>query len=199
VELAREDETPGLRAPVRLDEVVRHAVERVRLRAPATEFSLNLEPWVVEGAEGELARAVTNLLDNAVKFGPADGTVWVVLRDGELVVADEGPGIEPNDLPHVFERFYRSAAARAASGSGLGLAIVRNAAEHHAGEAYAENRPGGGALMRLRLPGSPVIGDGLPPEAGPPFAPGAGRRSRSASGSGSRPARADRPDQPVQR
>ncbi|GAA4627092.1 HAMP domain-containing sensor histidine kinase [Actinoallomurus vinaceus] len=190
VELAREDETPRLRVPVRFDEIVQHAVERVRLRAPATVFSVNVEPWVVEGAEPELARAVTNLLDNAVKFGPPDGTVWVVLRDGELVVADEGPGIEPGDLPYVFERFYRSAAARAASGSGLGLAIVRNAAEHHAGQVLAENRPGGGALIRLRLPGVPGPGGAPPPEAGSTVPTGPRPRSR-----GRRPADADQPAQ----
>jgi two-component system, OmpR family, sensor histidine kinase MprB len=154
VELAREDETPARHTPVWLDDVVRHAVERVRRRAPEVEFSLRLDPWVVMGAETELSRAVTNLLDNAVKFSPPHGTVQVLLSGGELTVADEGPGIPPDDLPHVFERFYRSVSSRAVSGSGLGLAIVRKAAEHHGGEVHAENRPGGGALLRIRFPGA---------------------------------------------
>ncbi|MCW2947679.1 MAG: hypothetical protein JWR24_4396 [Actinoallomurus sp.] len=155
VELAREDETPALHTPVWLDDVVRDAVERVRRRAPAAAFSVRLEPWVLMGSETELSRAVTNLLDNAVKFSPPSGTVQVLLSGGELAVADEGPGIPPADLPHVFERFYRSAGARAAGGSGLGLAIVRKAAEHHGGEVHAENRPEGGALLRIRFPGAP--------------------------------------------
>jgi two-component system sensor histidine kinase MprB len=155
VELAREDETPRLHTTVWFDDVVRHAVERVRRRAPATAFSARLDPWVVQGSETELERAVTNLLDNAVKFSPPGGTVWVALHGGELVVADEGPGIAPDDLAHVFERFYRSAAARAVNGSGLGLAIVRNAAERHGGQVQAGNRPEGGALLRIRLPGAP--------------------------------------------
>lgn len=155
VELAREGETPGRHTPVWFDDVVRHAVERVRRRAPAVAFSVRLESWVLIGSETELSRAVTNLLDNAVKFSPPDGTVQVVLSDGELTVTDEGPGIAPADLPHVFERFYRSASARAVNGSGLGLAIVRKAAEHHGGEVHAENRPEGGALLKIRFPGAP--------------------------------------------
>jgi two-component system sensor histidine kinase MprB len=156
VELARENESPVVRTPVWLDDVVRHAVERVRRRAPAAVFSVRLEPWVVMGVETELSRAITNLLDNAVKFSPTGDTVQVILSGGELVVADEGPGIAPADLPHIFERFYRSAGARAVNGSGLGLAIVRNAAERHGGEVRAENRPEGGALLRVRIPGAPA-------------------------------------------
>ncbi|MCW2862914.1 MAG: hypothetical protein JWP48_4622 [Actinoallomurus sp.] len=155
VELAREDETPRLHTPVWLEDVVRRAVERVRRRVPAVAFSVHLTPWVLMGSETELSRAVTNLLDNAAKFSPPGGTVWVVLHGGELLVSDEGPGIAPEDLPHVFERFYRSRAARAVNGSGLGLAIVRKAAERHGGQVQAGNRPEGGALLRLRLPGAP--------------------------------------------
>jgi two-component system sensor histidine kinase MprB len=173
VELAREGETPARHTPVWFDDVVRHAVERVRRRAPAVVFSVRLDPWVLMGSETELSRAVTNLLDNAVKFSPPGGTVHVVLSDGELTVADEGPGIPPADLPHVFERFYRSTSARAVSGSGLGLAIVRKAAEHHRGQVHAENRPEGGALLRIRFPGAPVTrpvpsGQNLPDGQGPP-------------------------------
>jgi two-component system sensor histidine kinase MprB len=66
-------------------------------------------------------------------------------------VRDHGPGFEPDDLPHVFERFYRSDRARAMPGSGLGLAIVRQAAEAHGGSAEADNAPGGGAIVRVRF------------------------------------------------
>jgi two-component system sensor histidine kinase MprB len=108
-----------------------------------------------------LERAIMNLLDNAVKFSPPDGHVRVVLRplgDGTAVleVADSGPGISDEDLPHVFERFYRSADARQLPGSGLGLSIVWQAAQRHGGMAYAAHAPEGGALMTLRLPGRPA-------------------------------------------
>ena len=79
----------------------------------------------------------------------------MTLKNGELIVADEGPGIPERDLPLVFERFHRAPEARALPGSGLGLAIVRHTAEHHGGEVSAANRPGGGALVRLRLPAAP--------------------------------------------
>ncbi|MFD0687480.1 HAMP domain-containing sensor histidine kinase [Actinomadura fibrosa] len=154
VELAKDEEQAAARTRVRLDRLVPFAVDRVRLRAPAATFRTDLEPWLVQGSEPDLVRAVTNLLDNAVKFSPPDGTVHIVLREGELIVADEGPGIPEENLPHVFERFYRAPEARALPGSGLGLAIVRHTAEQHGGTVSAGNRPGGGAVLRLRLPGA---------------------------------------------
>ncbi|MCW2916119.1 MAG: hypothetical protein JWN52_4187 [Actinomycetia bacterium] len=154
VELSRDDEQSPSHREVRFDHVVRHAIERVQRRDPATTFAADLRPWMVYGLETELERAVTNLLDNAVKFSPASGTVRIVLDQGELTVADEGPGIAEADLPQVVELFYRSTEARALPGAGLGLAIVRQAAEHHGGIVTAQNRPAGGALMRLTLPGT---------------------------------------------
>jgi two-component system sensor histidine kinase MprB len=77
--------------------------------------------------------------------------VEVELRDGMLTVRDHGPGFADEDLPHVFERFYRAKDARGMPGSGLGLAIVRQAAEARGGSVEAANAPGGGALMRVRF------------------------------------------------
>jgi two-component system sensor histidine kinase MprB len=77
------------------------------------------------------------------------------VRGGEVSVRDRGPGIDPGDLPHVFERFYRSAAARNRPGSGLGLAIVRQVAESHGGSVAAEPAEGGGTVVRLRIPTKP--------------------------------------------
>ena len=74
------------------------------------------------------------------------------LAGGSLTVRDHGPGISPDDAPHVFDRFYRSLSARAVPGSGLGLAVVREVARGHSGSVAAENAPGGGTLMRLILP-----------------------------------------------
>jgi two-component system sensor histidine kinase MprB len=152
VELARRGESTADFDDVPLHELVGVAVDRARRRAPDTNFASTLEPVVVRGAADRLDRAITNLLDNAAKWG-GDATVEVRLRgDGELTVRDRGPGFKPDDLPHVFDRFYRAREARGMRGSGLGLAIVRQTAESHGGSVSAENAPGGGALLRLRLP-----------------------------------------------
>ena len=94
---------------------------------------------------------MTNLIDNAVKYSPPDEPVEIVLRGEQLTVRDHGPGISADDLPHVFDRFYRGAEARGRPGSGLGLAIVRQVADQQGGRVDAERAPGGGTLMRLRL------------------------------------------------
>lgn len=78
---------------------------------------------------------MVNLLDNAVKFSPPGGAVEVALRGGELTVRDHGPGVPADDLPHVFERFWRSPSARALPGSGLGLSIVARTADRAGGSA----------------------------------------------------------------
>jgi two-component system, OmpR family, sensor histidine kinase MprB len=149
VDLAREEEPVSEREPVRLDELVAAAVERAARHAPGVRFETDLEPVLVDGVRGRLDRAVTNLLDNATKYG--GGAVAVTLRDGELIVRDDGPGIADEDLPFVFDRFYRAPSARGRPGSGLGLAIVRQAAEAHGGSVHAGRAPGGGAVLRLAL------------------------------------------------
>ena len=161
VDLAREEEPVAEREVLALDELVAAAVERARRHAPGVEFSAALEPVLVEGVRSRLDRAVANLLDNAAKHG--DGHVEVVLRDGVLTVRDHGPGIAAEDLPFVFDRFYRSAAARGRPGSGLGLAIVRQAAEAHGGAVRAGAAPGGGAELTLTLPTAQTPGGGPAP------------------------------------
>jgi two-component system sensor histidine kinase MprB len=149
VDLAREEEPAAEREVLRFDELVAAAVERAARHAPAVRFTTELEPVLVEGVRGRLDRAVANLLDNATKYG--GGTVEVTLRGGELVVRDHGPGIADEDLPFVFDRFYRAPSARGRPGSGLGLAIVRQAAEAHGGSVHADRAPGGGAVLRMAL------------------------------------------------
>jgi two-component system sensor histidine kinase MprB len=135
---------------VRLDLVVSQLVERARRRAgPEVAFDVDLEPTLLRGHQERIARAVSNLIDNARKWSPPGGLVEVSLRGGELAVRDHGPGFAQEDIPHVFDRFFRSDRARAMPGSGLGLAIVRRAAEAGGGWAVATNAAGGGALVRV--------------------------------------------------
>lgn len=155
VELARDEPLRRDPEPVDLSEIVTSCVERVRPRASSIEFDVETEPWMVLGEPQLIERAVTNLLDNAAKWSPPLGVVTVRLTDGALTVADTGPGIAEEDLPHVFERFYRSREARMLPGSGLGLAIVWQTARRHGGSVFADRAASGGALMTLRLPGTP--------------------------------------------
>jgi two-component system sensor histidine kinase MprB len=151
VELARDGERPAGFGEVRLDQVVRACVDAFRRHARGVTFSTELSPSVVSGDAGRIDRAVRNLLDNAAKWSPAGGEVEVSVRDGEVVIRDHGPGIDEQDLPYVFDRFYRARAARGMPGSGLGLAIVRQVAEAHGGEIVAERAEGGGTRMTLRF------------------------------------------------
>jgi two-component system, OmpR family, sensor histidine kinase MprB len=153
IELARGDERSPATEDVRLDVLVREAIERAQRHAPAVEFRAELEPAVVEGVPDRLARAVNNLLDNAAGHSPAGGVVEVRAGPDGVHVRDHGDGIDPDDLPHLFDRFYRGAGARERPGTGLGLAIVRQVAEQHGGRASATDAPGGGAIFELTLRG----------------------------------------------
>ncbi len=156
VVLARDEPLVRSPEPVDLAQVVDDAVQRVRRRGQGVSIDVQSTPWLVVGDAQLLERAVLNLLDNAVKWSPPLGTVHVRLVDGVLSVADEGPGISNEDLPHVFERFYRSHEARTLPGSGLGLAIVEQTAQRHGGQVRAGRAATGGALFTLRLPGAPA-------------------------------------------
>jgi two-component system, OmpR family, sensor histidine kinase MprB len=158
MEIARGEDRRLEPQDVRLDELVEEVVDRRSRYSRDIRFETRLEPTVVEGAPERLERAVANLLDNAAKFSPPGSVVEVALEGGELSVRDHGPGIDPVDLPHIFDRFYRSAAARAVPGSGLGLAIVRQTAEAHGGSIRAEAATGGGTLFTLSLPAQPLAG-----------------------------------------
>jgi two-component system sensor histidine kinase MprB len=153
-ELAREQPAQVLLEEVDLAEITERAVERARRRASSLRFDLRAEPWWVVGDAAALERAALNLLDNAAKWSPPLGVVTVTLADGSLMVADEGHGISDEDLPHVFDRFYRSTDSRTMPGSGLGLSIVRQVAERHGGSVRADRSPRGGAAFWLTIPGS---------------------------------------------
>ena len=155
VELARGSKQSGQTGDVRLDEVVSEALDRARRRAPRLSFEASLEPTLVGGEGERIARAVSNLLDNAAKWSPEGGVVEVDLRDGVLTVRDHGPGFNEHDLPFVFDRFHRAREARSKPGSGLGLAIVKQAAEAHGGFVEGGNAPDGGAILRISF-GQPL-------------------------------------------
>jgi len=155
-ELAREEPVEPTLGEVDLVEIVDRAVERVRRRAAGLAFDVVAEPWWLTGESAALERAVTNLLDNAAKWSPPLGAVTVRLEGGSLLVSDQGRGISEQDLPHVFDRFYRSPESRTLPGSGLGLSIVRQVAERHGGSVRADRSPEGGAAFVMTLPGAPT-------------------------------------------
>jgi two-component system sensor histidine kinase MprB len=151
IELARAEQHPEAAEDVRLDLLAAGAVERAQRNRPEVTFTTDLQESIVHGAPSTIERAVANLIDNAAKWSPPGGQVEVGVRDGEVIVRDHGPGIAEEDLPYVFDRFYRASSARGMPGSGLGLAIVKQVADAHGGTVAAEVADGGGTLMRLRL------------------------------------------------
>jgi two-component system sensor histidine kinase MprB len=153
VALAR-DETAASPLPLDFRDVVNAALDRVRRRGFGLNFDVELNPFYVVGDSDMLERAVANLLDNAVKWSPPGGTVRVQLEGDRLRVADQGPGIEEADLPHVFDRFYRGDAARNTPGTGLGLSIVAQTITQHGGWVKAGPSAQGGAEFTVQLPGA---------------------------------------------
>ena len=152
VELARDEPVRRDPEPLDLADVLDLAVSRVRLRTSEVDVDVTAESWMVVGEPQLLERGITNLLDNAVKWSPPGHTVQVTLSGGVISVSDEGPGIDPSDLPHIFDRFYRSQEARTLPGSGLGLSIVKRAAERHGGRADVESVVGEGSTFTLSVP-----------------------------------------------
>ncbi len=157
IELARAEQQTAAPEDVRLDLVAAEAVERARRNHPGITFTSELETSVVHGVPSTIERAIGNLLDNAAKWSPVGAEVRLEVAAGTVTVRDNGPGIAEEDLPYVFDRFYRARSARGMSGSGLGLAIVRQVAEAHGGEIVAERVEGGGTRMTLRLSGRAAV------------------------------------------
>lgn len=169
VQLARDDAVSASPEPIDFRDVVNAALERVRRRGPGLVFDVELNPLYVIGEAETLERAVANLLDNAVKWSPPGGTVRVQLEGTRLRVADQGPGIREEDMPYVFDRFFRSDAARNTPGTGLGLSIVAQTVARHGGHVRVGRSAQGGAEFTISLPGSTTL-EGL--SAGPPPEPG---------------------------
>lgn len=157
VDLAREDERPSSNPElVDIGEVVSKAAQRAQRRAMSVTFEVDVTSGYVRGQATLLERAVMNVLDNAAKWSPAGGTVSVALQpEGgrlHLQVTDQGPGIASEDLPHVFERFYRAQSARSMPGSGLGLAIVKRVVASHGGDVEIRAGEQGGTTVQIWLP-----------------------------------------------
>lgn len=152
VQLSRAEDRPSHPVPVDFEQVVKNALARAKRRGAGLTFDVQLHSLSVMGDANLLERAVTNLLDNAVKFSPEGGTIKVRLIGDRLMVSDEGPGIADEDLPHVFDRFYRSDRARNTPGTGLGLSIVAHTVSAHGGWVRAGRAPEGGAEFTMRLP-----------------------------------------------
>jgi two-component system sensor histidine kinase MprB len=160
-ELSRSEGQRGERVQVvSLEDAVESALRRARLRGPELTIIADLQSWYVRAEPAALERAVVNILDNAVKFSPEGGTVEVQLTGGVLTVRDHGPGIPTDELPHVFDRFWRSPSARALPGSGLGLSIVARTVQQAGGQVTLAHADGGGTVATVRLPGAPTA----PPE-----------------------------------
>jgi two-component system sensor histidine kinase MprB len=152
IELARGDLPAEHAEDVRLDRVVEEAVARARRNSPRITFQASLVPVIMDGVPERLGRAINNLLDNAARHSPAGATVEVIVDERGVLVRDHGSGVDPDDLPYVFDRFYRGANSRGRQGSGLGLAIVRQVALQHGGAVGVANAPDGGAIFTMRLP-----------------------------------------------
>jgi two-component system, OmpR family, sensor histidine kinase MprB len=165
VELARGGKPNAEPGDVRVDAIVAEAIDRLGRRAPRLTVRAELEPTLIRGEGDRIERAVTNLLDNARKWSPANGVIEVDLTGGTLSVSDHGPGFHDEDLPFVFDRFHRATDARSKPGSGLGLAIVRETAEAHGGFVEAANAAGGGAIVRIGFGPALELGEDAPETA----------------------------------
>ena len=167
VELAtdRRDDEPTQECD--LTNLAEQAAARVRRRT-GREITVVGDSSMVACRPAAIDRAIINLIDNAAKFSSAQpsgtGAIEVGVSDGRVSVSDRGPGVPADDLPHIFDRFYRSVASRSLPGSGLGLAIVRDIVESHGGTVFAEARDGGGTTVGFTLPTlSTPPGEELPP------------------------------------
>jgi two-component system sensor histidine kinase BaeS len=151
------------RAPNDLTELVEHVIERFKPQASSRLVELHMEPAQTPMPQVSIdpvriEQVITNLVTNALRYTPEKGRITLSLSSQpgqiQLQVNDDGPGISPKDLPHIFERFYRvgHSRSREEGGTGIGLAIARQLAEAHGGTLTASNHSQGGALFTLRLP-----------------------------------------------
>ncbi len=154
LDLARYHESAPHRETVRLDLLTDEAVGRMRQRVPRPAIDTRLHPCLVHVDPAAVDHAISNLVDNALKWTPPDAAVRVVVENGLVSVTDQGPGIADEDLPRIFERFYRAPAARGMAGAGLGLAIVGGVAQANNGTVTVRTGPHG-STFTLAFPPLP--------------------------------------------
>jgi two-component system sensor histidine kinase MprB len=144
---------------VHLGELAERIAEKYRRRTSRI-IDVTSDNSIVSGRPAQLERAVSNLLDNATKWSPPGAPVDLVVDQGKLTVLDRGPGIDPADRPHIFDRFYRATNARSSPGSGLGLSIVAKVAGEHGGSGFVADVPSGAAVgFEIPLASSDEAGD----------------------------------------
>ena len=167
VELAMDSTTAEEPEPVDLAAVAERVAARFEHRSgrPVIVNAPGLTGTSIMGRPRTLERALSNLVDNALKFDESDGPVEIMVSSDEIVVSDRGPGVAESDAANVFDRFFRADAARSRPGSGLGLAIVADAAAAHAGTCFVERRPGGGARIGFRLGDDTLLPNSKPQAA----------------------------------
>ena len=151
VQLAADSHATEPEVPIDLDVLVGGSVERARRRS-GRPITLDAHESKVVAPPDALARAIGNLIDNAIKFSPEGSPIEVRVTSGRVQVRDHGPGIDEHDVPYVFDRFFRADRARQLPGSGLGLSIAREVVNASGGQIYAENDPDGGARLTIELP-----------------------------------------------
>jgi two-component system sensor histidine kinase MprB len=154
LDLARYHESTPHRETVYLDLLTDQAVRRLRQRVPHAAIDTELHPCLVHVDPAAVEHAVSNLVGNALKWTPPDAAVRVIVENGRMSVTDHGPGIADEDLPHIFERFYRAPAARGMPGAGLGLAIVGGVAQANNGTVAVQTGPHG-STFTLAFPSLP--------------------------------------------
>ena len=166
VELATDRRDAEQPEPIDLASLAERTAERYRRRSGRT-ITVDAAPSVVLARPHAVERALSNLLDNAVKFDP-DGRdpIEVRVHGTTVEVLDRGPGLEPEDADRIFDRFYRAATARSMSGSGLGLSIVQEVAAEHSGRVSAAARPGGGAVIGFTVASGDFLPESKPQPAG---------------------------------
>ncbi|MGI8711882.1 MAG: sensor histidine kinase [Solirubrobacteraceae bacterium] len=165
IELAQGDQPGPDTDDVRLDRLAAESLARARRNAPGIRFEADLEPVQIDGVPERLGRAINNLLDNAARHSPAGRTVELRVGPEGIRVRDHGEGVVPEDLPYVFDRFFRGTNSRGRQGSGLGLAIVRQVTEQHGGTASVTNADDGGAIFTMSLPATTAEPESTPTEA----------------------------------
>jgi two-component system sensor histidine kinase MprB len=154
LDLARYQERPPHHESTRLDLLADEVVHRLALRVPQARVETDLRPCVVDVDPAGADRAIANLIDNAAKWTAPGTTIRVTVAEGAVSVRDHGPGVPDEDLPHIFERFYRASSARSTPGAGLGLAIVGSVAKANNATIDVRTSPAG-STFTVAFPSSP--------------------------------------------